>query len=159
MRIIKNDYLHLAIRLIMGGIFLYAGWGKIVDPMDFASSIYNYKLLPVFMIGLAVVIIPWLEVLVGLSLVLGVKVKGGALVASLLLVVFILNMIISVTRGIDVGCGCFSGVDRTVNWLAITEDLIMLAGGLFVLFMDRIRITPLALLNMQTRMKGGKMEC
>jgi uncharacterized membrane protein YphA (DoxX/SURF4 family) len=141
-RWLKNDYLHLVIRLIMGSLFIWAGLGKIVAPLDFAASIYNYKLFPEVLIGLTAAIIPWLETLAGVSLILGVRVKGGSLVISVLLLLFISLIAISWVRGLDVECGCFSGVERTVGLLAIAEDLVMLAGALFVLFFDQVRITP-----------------
>ncbi|MCL6449409.1 MAG: DoxX family membrane protein [Armatimonadetes bacterium] len=67
MSILRNDYLHLLIRLIMGGLFIYAGWGKILAPLDFASSIYNYKLFPDFVAGLAAATVPWIEFLAGFT--------------------------------------------------------------------------------------------
>ncbi|MCL6449410.1 MAG: hypothetical protein K6U04_14905 [Armatimonadetes bacterium] len=60
----------------------------------------------------------------------GFKVRGGALAISTLLGVFICLLVVSALRGLDVECGCFSGAERRVGWLAIAEDLAMLAGGL-----------------------------
>lgn len=142
MKILDNNYLHLVIRLIMGMLFLYAGIGKILDPFGFAASIYNYKLFPGPIIGLVAVILPWFETLAGAALVLGVKAKGGAMAISGLLVLFISLITISAIRGLDVECGCFSGVERTVGWLAIMEDTFMLAGAMFLLVFDRIKLTP-----------------
>lgn len=149
MRFLRNDYLHLVIRLIMGGLFIYAGLGKILNPLDFAASIYNYELFPDFVIGLGAIAIPWIEALAGLALVLGIKVKGGALTISSLLAVFICLLVISYIRGLDVECGCFSGVERHVGLLAISEDVFMLAGALFVLFFDRVRIAPVNLFRIK----------
>ena len=126
----------------MGGLFLYAGLGKISSPIDFASQIYNYKLLPNQMIGLLAVVIPWLEVLAGGALFLGLNAKGGAFTISGLLALFIAVLAISAVRGLDVECGCFSGIERRVGLLAIFEDTAMLAGGLFLLFFDRITLSP-----------------
>jgi len=151
MKILENDYLHLVIRLIMGVLFLYAGIGKILDPLGFAASIYNYKLLPEPIIGLVAVILPWFETLAGAALVLGVKVKGGAIAISGLLVLFISLIAISAIRGLDVECGCFSGVERTVGWLAITEDTFMLAGAMFLLVFDRIKLTPHRIFSSQPK--------
>lgn len=146
MKFWKNDYFQLAIRLVMGGLFLYAGLGKIADPLGFASVIYNYKIVPGPMIGFVAVIIPWVEAVAGLSLILGFKVRGGSFVISSLLVLFICIIIISAARGLDVECGCFSGVERRVGLLAVAEDLLMLAGSAFVLFLDQTKIIPYKLL-------------
>ena len=146
MKLLHHDYLQLAIRLIMGGLFLYAGVGKIITPLDFAAMVYNYKLLPDELIGPAATAIPWIEALSGFCLLMGLHTKGGALAISGLLAIFIAILIISAARGLDVECGCFSGVERRVGFLAIFEDLIMLSGALFILFFDRAKLTPYALL-------------
>jgi len=147
MKLLQNDYLHLAVRLLLGGLFLYAGLPKIFDTMGFASSIYNYKLFPSPIIGLTAAFIPWVEVLAGLALVLGVKVRGASLLISLLLVVFVSLTAISAMRGLDIDCGCFSGVERKANWLAIFEDLALLGCSFFIFYFDRLRVSPIALIK------------
>ena len=151
MKILHNDYIHLAVRLIMGVLFIYAGVGKIIDPLGFAASIYNYKLLPDAMVGIAAVVIPWLETVAGTALILGFKSKGGSLAISGLLTLFIFIIVISAVRGLDVECGCFSGVERAVGYLAIFEDSVMLAGALFLLFFDRERLVPYKLIMDRTK--------
>ena len=146
MKLLHNEYLQLSIRLILGGLFLYAGLGKITTPLDFAASVYNYKLLPDELIGPVATAIPWIEALSGFCLLMGLHTKGGALAISGLLAVFIAILIISAARGLDVECGCFSGVERRVGFLAIFEDLVMLAGALFILSFDRVKLTPYAFL-------------
>ena len=69
MKILHNDYIHLAVRLIMGVLFIYAGVGKIIDPLGFAASIFNYKLLPEAIVGIVAVVIPWLETVAGTALI------------------------------------------------------------------------------------------
>jgi len=147
MKLLHNQYLHLAVRLLLGGLFLYAGLPKITDTMGFASSIYNYKLFSSLVIGLTVAFIPWVEVLAGLALVLGVKVRSASLIISLLLVVFVSLAAISAIRGIDIDCGCFSGVERKANWLAIFEDIGLLGCSVFIFCFDRGGISPMALIN------------
>ena len=147
MKLLHNEYLHLAVRLLIGGLFLYAGLPKIMDTMGFASSIYNYKLFPSQVIGLTAAFIPWVEVLAGLALMLGVKVRGASLIISLLFVVFIGLAAISTIRGLDIDCGCFSGVERKANWLAIFEDIALLACSFFIFCFDRGRISPIALIK------------
>ena len=147
MKLLNNDYLHLAIRLLIGGLFLYAGLPKILDTMGFASSIYNYKLFPAPIIGLTAVFVPWMEVLAGLALVLGVKVRGASLLISLLLMIFIILAAISAIRGLDIDCGCFSGVERKANWMAIFEDIALLGCAFIIFYFDRGIISPIALIK------------
>ena len=147
MKLLNNDYLHLAIRLLIGGLFLYAGLPKILDTMGFASSIYNYKLFPAPIIGLTAAFIPWVEVLAGLALILGIKVRGASLLISLLVIVFIILAVISAIRGLDIDCGCFSGVERKANWLAIFEDIALLGCAFIIFYFDQGRISPVALIK------------
>ena len=147
MKLLNNDYLHLALRLLIGGLFLYAGLPKILDTMGFAASIYNYKLFPAPIIGLTAAFIPWVEVMAGLTLVLGVKVRGASLLIFLLLVVFIILAAISAIRGLDIDCGCFSGVERKANLLAIFEDIALLVCAFIIFYFDQGRISPVALIK------------
>ena len=146
-----NDYFQLTIRLAIGAIFLYAGLGKILDPLGFASAIYNYKLFPVLIIGFIAVWLPWIEAVAGLSLIFGFKVKGGSFITTSLLVLFICLILVSAIRGLDVECGCFSGIERKVGFLAIAEDFIILAGSIFVFFLDQVKIKPYKLLLLLQR--------
>jgi len=145
MKLLHNDYLHLAVRLLIGGLFLYAGVPKILDTLGFAASIYNYRLFPSLVIGLTAAFIPWAEVLAGLALVLGVKVRSASLIISLLLVVFVSLAAISSIRGLDIDCGCFSGVERKASWLAIFEDIALLGCSFFIFCFDQGIISPIAL--------------
>jgi len=76
--------------------------------MGFALSIYNYKLLPDGLINVAAILLPWLEVIVGGSLLLGIGTAGGALIATALFSIFAGALTINLIRGLDIACGCFS---------------------------------------------------
>jgi hypothetical protein len=52
--------------------------------------------------------LPWLEASCGLMLVSGFLVKGSLLIVDSLLVVFLLIFVITIFRGLDISCGCFS---------------------------------------------------
>jgi putative oxidoreductase len=147
MKFLHNDYLHLIVRLFIGAIFVYAALHAILDTIGFASSIYNYKLFPPSIIGMSAAFIPWIELLAGLALILGVKVRGASLLISLLLALFISLAAISVVRGLDIGCGCFSGIDRKADWLAVSEDFVLLGCALFILFLNSARISLASLIK------------
>jgi putative oxidoreductase len=146
-KFIHNGYLHLAVRLFIGALFLYAAVPDILDTLGFASAIYNYQLFPSSIIGISAVFVPWVEVLAGLALVFGVKVRGASLLVSLLVMVFISLAAISTIRGLDIDCGCFSGVERTAGWLAIVEDLVLLGCALVIFFFDSARISLASLIK------------
>ena len=123
-----KQYILLVFRLLIGSIFLWAGVKKILSPFDFSVAIYNYRLFPGPVIGLAAAMLPWIEAIAGLCLLTGLKTKGAATISSLLLLVFVGIIIISAARGLDIDCGCFGGVERKVGLQAILED-----SGLFMI--------------------------
>ncbi|MEP7133036.1 MAG: MauE/DoxX family redox-associated membrane protein, partial [Acidobacteriota bacterium] len=99
----------VAARILLGGVFLYAGGSKIVDPPGFAHELSNYRLLPDMAVAPIALALPWLEVLCGGLLVAGVWRRESALILAGLLVVFVGALSIDLARGIPVDCGCFGG--------------------------------------------------
>jgi len=95
-------------RLLLGAVFLFASYDKILHPQAFAKAVYNYQILPDAAVNLAALVLPWLELLLGLCLVGGFWLPGATLLSSGLLAVFIGALIFNQVRGLDVHCGCFS---------------------------------------------------
>jgi uncharacterized membrane protein YphA (DoxX/SURF4 family) len=155
MKFLYNDYLHIIIRFLLGALFVYSAVPHILDTMGLASSIYNYRLFPPSIIGLSAAFIPWIALLAGLSLILGVKVRVASFIISALLIIFISLATISVIRGLDIDCGCFSGIERRTDWLTIFEDLVMLVCALFIFFFDRARKSLALLIKKSVFPRGG----
>lgn len=130
---IRNKAVLVAFRVVLGGLFVYAGAVKIADPLDFAQDIRNYRLVGQALSFVAAVVLPWLEVLAGAFLVAGIWKRGAALVISGLLVFFIVLTLVTMARGIDVDCGCFGSLSRKSGWGVVLEDLGMLYLGLCLL--------------------------
>ena len=135
-RIPGGKALYLGLRIALGLIFIWAAGPKIVNPADFARIIANYKLLPTALIPAAALILPWIEIICGLLLVCGRFIKGSAGIVNSLLGVFILALIISAVRGLDVQCGCFTVSAAAQKSIAyyLLRDLIFLAMGAWVLY-------------------------
>ena len=123
----------LLARLLIGGLFIYMGVQKIGHPGDFLKQIHLYEMLPerppYFLNGTAIVL-PWLEVLCGVVLILGVWLRGAALsVATMLLVftpaIFLRAMAIHTAQGtpfmeIAFDCGCGGG--PVIIWRKLLEN-------------------------------------
>ncbi len=132
---ISNKYLLLFIRIVLGSLFIYSAALKIMDAEYFAKSLYNYRILPAETLNLFALIIPWLELVIGLLLVLGIFVKESALLGSILMIIFIAAIVSAVARGLDIDCGCFGTKDGTrVGLLKIIEDLLILLGFIWITF-------------------------
>ena len=124
--ILSNKYLQLAARLFVGFIFVYAGIGKIAEPQVFAKEIANYHILPFFLINLTALVLPWLEVIVGVFLIAGVRIKAASAIAAISMLVFIIAILSAMFRGLDINCGCFADKVVMVGWKKVVEDIIIL---------------------------------
>jgi putative oxidoreductase len=130
---VRNRTVLLVFRLVLGGLFVYAGLVKVLAPLDFAQDIRNYRLVGQSLSFLVAIVLPWLEILAGAFLILGVWTRAAGFVLSALLALFIVLTLITMVRGLDVECGCFGAVSRKSGWSVIVEDLAMLAMGLGLL--------------------------
>ena len=111
--------------VIIGGIFIYAGAIKFLDPVQFANDIDNYKILPwTISVGLAFYL-PWLEILCGLALILRRLYFGGLSILTGLVAVFLVATTAAKIRGLDITCGCFGHASQ--NWNFPTHLAIDLA--------------------------------
>jgi hypothetical protein len=135
-RLIDNDYLTLVFRLALGGIFIYAAVYKIIEPAQFAKSIWYYHILPGKLINLAALVLPWLEAFIGLGIILGAYYRGAVLWANLLLIVFMGAVASAVYRGISIDCGCFKTAVASDSsaMTTIYRDIGYLVMGLQLLF-------------------------
>jgi len=111
MKWLASPWLSVRVDIALGLLFIIAALPKIADPPSFAHMIYNYKIVPWALINPMTLIMPWLELLCGVALVLGIW-KGAArtLIAGML-VVFILAISINLIRGNPIDCGCFNVAD------------------------------------------------
>jgi uncharacterized membrane protein YphA (DoxX/SURF4 family) len=102
-----HPWLTLRAPLALGAVFLAAALPKIADPPAFAKAIWAYRLFPGAGVHAAALLLPWLELLCGLALILGVKVREAASWTMVLLLAFLLSLSVDLARGVPVDCGCF----------------------------------------------------
>jgi uncharacterized membrane protein YphA (DoxX/SURF4 family) len=106
-RFLLGPWLTIRVQLALGAVFVAAAIPKISDPPSFAHMIYNYRLLPGVVVNPFALVLPWIELLAGLCLVLGLYRRTSAELAGLLLVVFLLAIGTNLARTNPVQCGCF----------------------------------------------------
>ena len=97
----------MGLRFFLGGIFLYASWDKILHPEAFAEAIYNYRILPDFLINFSALVLPWLELFLGICIISGLWLPGAVFLVNLLMAIFFGALIFNLARGLNVQCGCF----------------------------------------------------
>jgi len=126
------------VQIALGAVFVASAIPKLVDPPAFAHMIYNYRLLPGTLVNALALVMPWIELLVGVLLVLGAWRREAALVAALLLVVFLGAIGWNLLRGHAIDCGCFDvrSAGKTpeqlladMTWVMLRDvGLLLLAG-------------------------------
>ena len=122
------------VALIVGGIFIYAGAIKAVDPLRFAIDIDNYKMLP-WKAGVSLALyLPWLEIFCGLALGTRIFFRGSVFIVTSLMTVFIIASVVAKARGLDVSCGCFGHASTYLNfsWHLVLDFVLL--GGLLLLW-------------------------
>ncbi|MBD3291032.1 DoxX family protein, partial [candidate division KSB1 bacterium] len=110
------------------------GVSKILDPATFAEDIDNYRILPYLLVSIVAVVLPWLEVLCGISLISG-KFKSGALFILVgLSLIFLIAISSALVRGLDISCGCFSTNNEAtrIGLTKLFENIALLAATVFL---------------------------
>ncbi len=139
MKIEKESFfrkpLHFWLRLILGAIFVVASADKIYQPAAFAQAIYNYQILPGTFVNIMAIVLPWIEILLGLFLIIGLWLPGAVTLTNLLLMTFFGALVFNVARGLDVHCGCFNtsaeGAPETTWYLMRDASFLLMGGYLF----------------------------
>jgi len=106
--LLSNTILIFLIRIFLGGLFVVAGLDKITDPQAFANSILQYKVVGPTLAMCTATILPSLELLCGLSLIIGLYPRGCELLITIMLVGFTVLISSALLRGLDISCGCFT---------------------------------------------------
>ncbi|MFN2540948.1 MAG: MauE/DoxX family redox-associated membrane protein [Chthoniobacterales bacterium] len=126
--------------LIFGGVFVYAGILKALDPVRFGLDIDNYKILPWFVSVRLGFYLPWLEIFCGIALIFRFLYRGGLSILTVLVLIFIGATVAAKARRLDITCGCFGHASQ--NWsfsqhMAI--DLSILLALVALLFAHRTK--------------------
>jgi uncharacterized membrane protein YphA (DoxX/SURF4 family) len=121
-------------RLFLGGVFLYACADKILHPSEFARAVYNYQILPDQLVNLTALILPWLELVLGLCLIAGFWLPGAVFWSNGLLWAFFVALVFNTARGLDVHCGCFSSKPDPAGsapaaWYLARDSFFLLCAG------------------------------
>jgi uncharacterized membrane protein YphA (DoxX/SURF4 family) len=133
-------WLATAGRLLLGGVWIAAGWGKATDLAASVRAVRAYELLPE---GLAQVVgagLPFVEIALGALLVAGVATRISALVSAVLLAAFMIGIASAWARGLRIDCGCFgsggslgAGKEPTYGWELLRDGGLILVAALLAL--------------------------
>lgn len=127
--------LRLVLHFLFGGVFVYSGLVKAMDPISFLDDVRSFDLLGDPWAAWLAMGLPWLEILAGLAVMSGFLRSGGMLILNGSLVVFMIAICIAWWRGIDIRCGCFGHSDATSSYRdLILRDLLLLLAGIVLVW-------------------------
>ncbi|MFA5906644.1 MAG: MauE/DoxX family redox-associated membrane protein [Desulfobacula sp.] len=135
---IRHPVSALLVRFYLGGLFIYASLNKINFPAEFSDNIAAYVLVPHFFVNPMAVFMPWIELVSGVCLVAGIRVRASATVICTLLALFITALVIVLLKKTPIDCGCFQNVGDPVSHVTLIRDLIWLAMGVYVFRYDTL---------------------
>ena len=132
-RILQSRWLAWGLRILLAGVFLYAGIEKLGSPQLFADSIATFRLLPDVLINPLALGLPFFEITIGGLLFSGRWFRVAALGAVAMTAVFIIAFASASVRGISVDCGCFGSnhaKSREQIFIALERDVLLSAAAL-----------------------------
>ncbi|HET7684754.1 MAG TPA: MauE/DoxX family redox-associated membrane protein [Marmoricola sp.] len=158
-----GPWLGLCARLVLGGVWIFAGALKVGDPNASITAVRAYQLLPMGAAEVVGRVLPMLELVLGVCLVLGLLTRVSGLLSALLQVAFIIGIASVWARGISINCGCFGdgGVDPDAiskyPW-EIARDVGLLALSLVLVRWPRTALAVDSLLFPQAPADAGDVD-
>ena len=150
-----HSYVALPARLYLAAVFLTACFHKLVNPGAFALDIATYQILPLELINLMAIILPWIELVAAILLLTGFRTRAAALLVSGMMLMFTVAISIALYTGQDMSCGCFASqgaADDPISWRTVVRDLGWLLLSIYIFVFDTV---PLGLDAWLARRKAG----
>jgi uncharacterized membrane protein YphA (DoxX/SURF4 family) len=136
---VKIRAVTLLLRIALGAILVYSAWSKLKDSWAlFAMAVDSYQVLPLWGVRLVARTLPWVELLIGVLLIVGRWMRVATVACSLLLLVFFGLMVRAHLKGMEINCGCF-GPGEAISWRTLLRDGAMVAGSLLLTVMTLMR--------------------
>lgn len=136
-----HGYVSLVMRLYLGWVFIEASLHKIAHPASFAVDVATYQFLPLWSLNAFALVLPWIEVIAGLLLVVGLRARAAALLVALMMLSFMVALAHALHLGLDMACGCFASSaaveEDPISWRTVVRDAGWLVLALYVLCLDR----------------------
>jgi hypothetical protein len=131
----------LAVRLLLGFVFVLAGLAKLRDLPGFRRAVDRYRLLPGSLVEPLATVVAWTEVAAGGALAAGIATPLAAGLVTAQLIGFATAMGINLVRGRDIECGCAgTSSGTTISWRLVARNaaLAVPAAGVAVLASGRV---------------------
>lgn len=130
--------LSVGCRLLLAAVFIYACIHKIANPFDFAVQVATYQILPLALVNLQAIALPWVELVSGLALLVGFWTRPAALVTCGMNVMFIAAIIMALSAELHLQCGCFASASASeeMDALLVYRDIGLLFAGAVLVYLE-----------------------
>lgn len=133
MSFLRSRVLNFVLRLVIGGVFLYAAVEKVLHPGAFAIAVRGYKLIPFSLSNLFAIALSWSELVAATFLILGIFTRKAASALFILLLVFMAAISTVLVRGMVIDCGCFGEGGSHTSWLLLVRNALMAFGAFLII--------------------------
>jgi putative oxidoreductase len=134
-----HPYIILFMRIVLGLVFIAASYDKLLNPQQFARDISNYHFIPFGLENFVAIILPWIELFIGTSLILGIMIDGSVLTTGVLLIMFNFLVFQAMIRGFNIECGCGLKEGEMVGVQKLIENFTLLIFS-YTIFINKKRI-------------------
>ncbi len=151
-----HSWISLPLRLYIGFVFVFACIHKIAHPATFAIDVATYQIMPLQLINLMAITLPWIELFAGIMIIIGWRTRAAAVCIAGMMAVFLAAIIIALVKGLEMSCGCFASQameEDPISYLTVLRDLGWTIIPLYVLFFDN---NPLGVDRLVTYLAGRK---
>ncbi len=140
---IESIFLQFPLRIALGGLFVFAAFTKLNNIQAFAFAIKGFKVLDADKHGQLIIsaayTMPWIEMIAGVMLIIGLRTRAAIATIGLMLMFFIVALIhVILDDTIDADCSCFGDMnlvcDSAVSWCQVIRNLILLLPVIYLLW-------------------------
>lgn len=126
----------LILRVALGGLFVFASIVKFQDIQQFGFAINAYQIIPAdakHAVTLFAFVLPWLELMTGLLLILGLWGRAASLLIALMMAAFTAAVASVILRELSITCGCFGklkgpfGCEGPIGTCKLAENATLMA--------------------------------
>jgi uncharacterized membrane protein YphA (DoxX/SURF4 family) len=138
-----GDVASVAARWLLGGVFIYMGLSKALHPVEFLKLVRQYNITDQYLVlNLISSALPWFEIFCGALLVLGIAIRGAALLLVGVLVPFtilIFQRALAIQHAqhipfcaIKFDCGC--GAGEVLICRKLVENTLLTGAAVWLVF-------------------------
>jgi hypothetical protein len=139
----------------LGGVLLAAGLLKYQHLDKSQMAVRAYEMLPISVANFLGIILPFVEIAVGVLLIIGAAVRISAFVSGALMIAFIIGISQAWARGLSIDCGCFGGGGQVEPGTANYLPELLRDGGLALMAIYLFRY-PQSKFGLDRQRKDGE---